>query len=132
MSQRFTWVDRDLHIYRLTLPVRFDSVAERQAFLEELYQFVQSGPAPLFALIDMTQWRGGVAGMTDPAFLRQIETKDKVRGVAIVTHSASARFAARTVEVLFRSRGQWGFFDDLDEATTFIRERAREEMGKTG
>ena len=123
------WLDRDLHIYQITVPESLDTVEQRAAFLDELYEFIMPGPDGQYALVDMTRFKGRLVGLTDPKLSRQRNTEIKTRAVAVLTSSTSAQIIVNTIRALFFNKLPWRFFRDRAEAEAFLREYAQRDLG---
>lgn len=130
MSWTVDWIDEDLHVYDSSIRDPFPP-EEIDGFYQAWFGLVESGPAPLYALFDVSEWHGSSASLLDARFLRMGQYRAKIRVIAMV--SGRSRFLEATAKVgatMLGRRDWFKFFDSREAAIAYLMERARAEQSE--
>jgi hypothetical protein len=118
------WIDKDLHIYDSSISDPFPP-EEVDAYFDAWYDLVENGPAPLFALFDISQW--GITSspsMGDNRFIRMRQYRKKIEVIAVVSTNRLATLMAKTGMAMLGHRSWMVFFKTQEEAVAYLKERA--------
>ena len=124
------WIDKELHIYDSAIRDPFTE-SDLVDFYEAWFEFVESGPSPLYALFDISEWGGGMS-ILDERFARMGHYKDKIRVIAMVGGRGQTAVLLARIGASVLGRPDWfEFFDTRADALAYLRERAAADLGQS-
>lgn len=131
MGYSIGWLDKELHIYEISITDPFTQ-SDNAQFFTDCFRFMNEGPSPMFGIFDVSKWsESGVMGIVDSRFVEFSKYRTKIPVIVMVTNNRLAQSIGRLGATIAGYREWIHFESSRQKAISYLKNRATTDLKKT-